>query len=124
MILYQKINDISNVCPILGTEVNLPGSRQLYSASTASNTAMECMTCDLKTQRGDLCKYNSISMSKDGTFYVQSCLGPNIPEVVIRRTEDSKVIHILEINKQLEDKLKNKAVSDRMDLTVTMEGEN
>ena len=39
-------------------------------------------------------------MNSDATFYVQSCQGPNIPEIVLRSVEENhKVKFIFELNK-------------------------
>ena len=84
----------------------------------------ECITCDLETQRGNECKYNSIKMSTNAQFYVHSCLGPDIPEVVLRSVQDDhQVKYIFELNEDLETQLQNKAVSERMDITLTVGGE-
>ena len=69
--------------------------------------------------------------------------GPNIPEIVLRSAENSDLMYIFDLNKevrfdtfyygvcsyrsfsrhfQLEEKLVNKAVSDRIDLAVTVKG--
>ena len=60
-------------------------------------------------------------MSPNGQHYIHTCQGPNIPEIVLRSVEnDHSVKYIFELNEDLEFKLRNKAVSDRMDLTVTV----
>ena len=52
-------------------------------------------------------------MNSNATFYVQSCLGPNIPEIVLRSVKDShKVKFIFELNEDLEEDLQGIAVSE------------
>ena len=48
--------------------------------------------------------------------------GPNIPEIVLRTVKNNthEVKYIFELNEDLEEKLENKSVSERMDLTVTV----
>ena len=63
-------------------------------------------------------------MSTNAQYYVHSCLGPDIPEVVLRSVQDDhKVKYIFELNEDLETQLQNKAVSERMDITLTVGGE-
>ena len=63
-------------------------------------------------------------MSTNAQYYVHSCLGPDIPEVVLRSIQDEhEVKYIFEQNEELEAQLQNKAISERMDLTLTVGGE-
>ena len=60
-------------------------------------------------------------MNSAATFYVHTCYGPDIPEVVLRSVQENHEIkHIFELNVLLEENIAGKAVSDRMDLTITM----
>ena len=64
-------------------------------------------------------------MSTNAQYYVHSCLGPDIPEVVLRSVQDDhQVKYIFELNEDLETQLQNKAVSERMDITLTVGGED
>ena len=111
----------NNLVYFIGTEEREAGTRQLYSAQTDRNVRIECLSCELKTQRGDLCKYNQVSFSNDASYYVHTCLGPNIPEVVLRSTtDDHNVKYVFETNDQLEEKLSQKALSEKMNLKVTV----
>ena len=103
----------NNLVYFMGTGSDEPGRRHLYVAQTAVVNAevVTCITCDLKTQKNpnDICKYNSILMNSDATFYVQTCLGPNIPEIVLRSVnENHEVKYIFELNEYLEEQLKGK----------------
>merc|ERR1711963_264760 len=122
-ILHWNENDAKVF--FMGTGEKEPGSRHLYSANTDKNNIdIKCITCDLETQRGNECKYNSIKMSTNAQYYVHSCLGPDIPEVVLRSVQDDhQVKYIFELNEDLETQLQNKAVSERMDITLTVGGE-
>ena len=40
------------------------------------SSAEECMTCSVDF---DGCQYASASMSPDNTYYILSCLGPDVP---------------------------------------------
>ena len=60
-------------------------------------------------------------MNSDATFYVQTCLGPNIPEIVLRSVQDNhQVKYIFELNESLEEQLRGKALSERMDLKINI----
>ena len=103
-----------------GTGEGQPGSRQMYTAKT-SEIKVQCITCDLKTTRDEECKYNSIKMNDKATFYVHTCYGPGIPDVVLRSVQENHSIkYVFETNQALEDKVKNKAVSERIDMKVSV----
>ena len=68
-----------------------------YLADTNAVNAevVTCITCNLKTQRDGECGYNSILMNTDASFYVQTCLGPDIPEIVLRSVQGMVYILVL-----------------------------
>ena len=75
----------------------------------------------MTTQRGTECKNNQISMNANATYYIHSCLGPNIPEIVLRSVQDDhKVKFVFELNEGLEENLKDKALSERLDLSISV----
>ena len=107
----------------MGTKPNEPGSRHLYVAPVEQSAAQECLTCDVVTQRGNECGYNSVSLNQNATFYVHTCLGPGIPEVVLRSTSTGQPVRfVFETNTELEEKLEGKSLSERLDLTLSMNG--
>ena len=74
-----------------------------------------------------MCQYNQVSFSNDASYYIHTCLGPNIPEVVLRSNvndDDQAVKYVFETNQQLEEQLSSKALSEKMDLKVTVGGDD
>ena len=111
----------------MGTGEREAGARQLYWAQTDGQVLIQCITCQLRTSRGDLCQYNQVSFSNDASYYIHTCLGPNIPEVVLRSNvndDDQAVKYVFETNQQLEEQLSSKALSEKMDLKVTVGGDD
>ncbi|KAG8229724.1 hypothetical protein J437_LFUL007899 [Ladona fulva] len=68
------------------------------------------------------CSHNSISFSKDHSFYSMYCGGPQIPEVSIF-TKDGNRVTTWEQNSALHALLANKAVPERMRLKVPLPGD-
>lgn len=115
-------DEVNGIIYFMGTESGKPGSRHLYSVSS-TGADMNCMTCLLPMPSTNApCLYNSISMSKEFTYYVQNCYGPSIPEVVVRQVSDNSLLHNLEDNADLIAKLQPKAVPGRMFIEVDVEG--
>ena len=75
--------------------------KQFYSVGDTSGGEATCLTCDLiMPGSGKACLYNSISLNPDFSQYVQTCLGPDVPETVIRNIDDNDVF-VLEGNSEL-----------------------
>ncbi len=108
----------------MGTREGVPGERHLYSVSDQVGAGPEtCHTCNLNMPTaGAPCKYSYISLSPDQKNYVQSCSGPEIPEVVVRDTATHSISYVLENNDALRDKLIGKALAERVFLEVTVPG--
>ena len=47
----------------------------------------ECMTCHYDS---DVCDYVRITFSDSSRYYVQACLGPDIPHYTLRSTLDDR----------------------------------
>ena len=77
------------------------GARHLYSVDESTSTS-SCLTCSLQMPSSAApCSYNSVDMSPDLTYYIQDCLGPDVPESVLRFTENGTIVEILEQNDQI-----------------------
>ena len=106
----------------MGTSTDQPGSRQLYRVRDDGLLETECVTCDLRTTRGQLCQSNSVEFNWATTYYLHTCLGQNIPESVLRKTEDNSLVFVFEDNLQLEEKLTGKALPHRIYTSVEVDG--
>ena len=87
---------------------------QFYSISDLGDGEATCLTCDLiMPTSGKSCLYNSISLNPDFTQYVQTCLGPDVPETVIRSLDNEvDSVYTLEENLELRDRAGKMATSE------------
>ena len=106
----------------MGTGRDAPGARHLYTVSTTGSSALQCVTCSLPTSRGSLCQRSSVLLSPSLEHYVHTCLGQGLPEAVLRRADDHTVIFEFETNSELEEKLAGKALPQRVDTWVGLDG--
>ncbi|XP_031414729.1 dipeptidyl peptidase 4 [Clupea harengus] len=86
-----------------------PGQRNVYKIRiTIGTSSPECLTCNLDPER---CKYNSASISSDGSYYRMDCSGPGLPLYTLRSSsgKDSEV-KVLEDNTNLDAILKEIAM--------------
>lgn len=124
VISILRWNEDEDEVYFMGTGERDAGARQLYSAKTDRNVLIQCITCELRTVRGDLCKYNQVSFNNDASYYIHTCLGPNIPEVVLRSIADDQAVkYVFETNQLLEEQLSSKALSEKMNLKVSVGGD-
>ncbi len=66
------------------------------------------------------CSYNSVSFSTDLTYYIHDCLGPDIPESVLRLTDTGEVLYPLEENARLRRTVEEKAMPEDLYLDVPL----
>jgi len=85
-----------------------PGARHLFKLQIGqpSNT---CLTCNHQEmiphlQHRTMCDFASISMSKDGSYYMMDCHGPGIPYSCLHHTETNSLLSVWSANNNLEDK--------------------
>ena len=89
----------------MGTTEERPGIRHLYRMKDNGMMEKDCVTCKLRTNRGDRCLRNSVEFNPDTSHYVHTCEGPGIPESVLRKTGHSPIVFVLEDNRDLDKKL-------------------
>jgi len=106
----------------MGTDTLSPGSRHLYVVADNGDMDVQCITCTIKTSRGELCQKNSIDLNFDNTFYIHTCSGQTIPESSLRRMEDHALVYLFESNQLLEEKLSEKSLPTRIDTFVELDG--
>ena len=56
-------------------------------------------------QHRKMCDFASISMSKDGSYYMMDCHGPGIPYSCLHHTETNSLLSVWSANNNLEDKI-------------------
>lgn len=102
-----------------GTGLGAPGERHLYSVGDSVGSTVTCITCtqDMPAA-GAPCQYSSLYFSPDLKNYVQTCYGPEIPEVVLRDATTNTVSDVLENNDELRDKLVGKLLAERQYTTI------
>jgi len=106
----------------MGTDTMRPGSRHFYVVSDNGNMDSQCITCGIKTSRGDFCDRNLVEMNWENSFYIHTCLGQNIPESSLRKTEDHSLVFLFEANLELEEKLSSKSLPTRVDTFIELDG--
>lgn len=119
-------DETNGIVYYMATGEGEPGARQLYSISDDpdSDEPATCITCHLTMPTsGEPCKYNSISINPDFTRYVQTCLGPNIPEVVERPiSAQAEAAYIIEANMELRSSVAEVAIPEIIYQEVEIEG--
>merc|ERR1711884_253866 len=68
-----------------------PRKRHLFRVGIIDSGSMslytpECLTCDLS----ESCQYVSTTFAKSAKYYILHCLGPGVPQHIIRSTEDDR----------------------------------
>ena len=51
------------------------GNRHTYSVPGNGSGSVTCITCEMLTSRGGVCKRNSINMNMDNSYYIHTCFG-------------------------------------------------
>ncbi|CAG2114076.1 unnamed protein product [Medioppia subpectinata] len=113
-----NVNTESDKIYFTATFPSNPGEKHLMSApltqsSAAAKAEPVCHTCLINTYTTDktnICLVSDATFSEGAKHYIHHCLGPNIPQSVIRRTVDDRLLHTLEDNKRLNTKLKDLSV--------------
>merc|ERR1712142_185052 len=91
----------NNLVYYMGADTVRPGSRHLYVVSDSGDRDSQCVTCSIKTSRGDPCERNYVEMNFDNTYYIHTCLGMTLPESSLRKTEDHSIVYLFEANSEL-----------------------
>ncbi|KOC62680.1 Venom dipeptidyl peptidase 4, partial [Habropoda laboriosa] len=61
----------------LGTTLDKPSHRNVYSVQLAGNAAPVCLSCNVLTPEGNRCTYAYAFFSKSSSYYALSCSGPD-----------------------------------------------
>lgn len=96
--IYNNDGSESNKIYYLATRTNKPGERHVYNVLDKTKWMFnrnnndgdvddtKCITCDQIEL--NQCLYNRITFSKNGTYYIRECLGPNIPYSTLHLLND------------------------------------
>ncbi|XP_077414648.1 dipeptidyl-peptidase 6 isoform X1 [Vanacampus margaritifer] len=87
-------NHQRNLIYFLSTEDD-PKRRHLYSTDTIPPFNRCCLSCQFK------CGYVDVSFSHNMRYFLLNCKGPDIPSVVIYRTEDKQKVLDVETNERV-----------------------
>ncbi|KAK7866724.1 hypothetical protein R5R35_003146 [Gryllus longicercus] len=109
----------------LGTDESDPATLHLYSVSDNASTAPNqhtCISCQFKTRAsGKSCLYNKASFSKECSFFMHSCSGPDVPEVSLYDKEN-KHLMIWEDNQEVRELLKDRVLPTIKQMRVDVPG--
>ncbi|GIY55975.1 venom dipeptidyl peptidase 4, partial [Caerostris extrusa] len=88
----------------LTTLVSNPSQRHLFSVTDMQSDmprTEECLTCDL----GDDCTYHNAIFSPGAKYYILECLGPGVPWVDLRTTDNHTRLDLLDSNENVRYKI-------------------
>ncbi|CAH1184994.1 unnamed protein product [Phyllotreta striolata] len=124
----------------IGTTDNSPGVRHLIRIADRSPTTWSCLTCrpevDLNSTSADgqnetainnslwldyPCDYNAVAFSRGYKYYVQECLGPEIPIVLLVRTSSNARRAILDTSFKLRKKVRRLSAPRTKTISVEIE---
>lgn len=97
----------------LATLPRRPDVRHVFrvaDASTHNDTtpvSSECLSCQDATYHPNVsnCQFARASMSKDFSYYVLNCLGPDVPFSLVYSLPENKLVQVLDTNEDLKDLL-------------------
>ena len=102
------------------TPIGKPRERHLYSVTDNMLGNVSCLSCLVTDSNGDFCSYNFFILSFDNSHYFMSCLGPNVPQHYLYKTEPNEKIQTLVTNERLSAALaqKNMPKVSHLDLKI------
>ncbi|XP_975282.1 inactive dipeptidyl peptidase 10 isoform X2 [Tribolium castaneum] len=133
-----------NLIYALATNENAPGVRHLFKiGDTNSSQQWTCMTCQPRIDPNVTyvyfqdnmnetminnsllgnyaCDFNNIIFSKNYKYYIQECLGPNIPVVFLVETATNTRLAVLDASVKLTRKVKNLSAPQIKTIQVEIE---
>ncbi|CAG7819153.1 unnamed protein product [Allacma fusca] len=71
-----------------------PSEAQFYSIAIGTTPQKAtCITCGLQNlEKTTECRQNSVELSKGFSHFIHQCLGPSVPEVLVRSVQNASVI--------------------------------
>ncbi|GFV51290.1 venom dipeptidyl peptidase 4 [Trichonephila clavipes] len=78
----------------------------------------ECLTCDL----GEECTYHNAIFSPGAKYYILECLGPGVPWIDLRNTDNHTRLDLLDSNDNVRYKIENTAMPQLRTFNVPIEG--
>jgi len=120
-------NEATETAYFMGTAVDKPAIRHMYSVSTAPSgvagvATPTCETCGTLNADQKECTYNSAEFSPDFGHYVHGCDGPNAPRSVIKDTQSGEEVLVVSDNEELRARLSEKAMPRPLTMQVPVEG--
>lgn len=70
----------------------------------------------------DVCQYARAKMSKDFTYYVLDCLGPDVPHSSVYSLPDNELVKVLDDNQDLQDSIGKLAMPKTKELQFDIPG--
>ncbi|XP_067139148.1 inactive dipeptidyl peptidase 10-like isoform X2 [Centruroides vittatus] len=92
LLSYYKANQ---AVYFISTLEDKSGEQHLFAASSHKN--ITCLSCNL----GKSCLFNNARFSLNAKYFILECLGPDIPQIEMRRTIDNKLLYVINDNKAL-----------------------
>ncbi|KAL1502246.1 hypothetical protein ABEB36_007417 [Hypothenemus hampei] len=121
----------------IGTLEHNPGYRHLIKIIDRSPPEWECLTCQTEIEMNSttlnetilnenlwlyyVCNYNNIIFSKNSSYFIQECLGPEVPIVILARTLPYGRLAILDSGSKLRRRLKKFCKPQEKRISVEIE---
>lgn len=111
----RKLTQLLGFIFFQATLPDKPGSRHLYKILSPSEALTRgqksipvCLSCpnsttdEMEYLHREPCNYVDVKMSKNGTFYVMECDGPDVPWSCVHHTPTGKFLRAYETNQAVE----------------------
>ncbi|XP_012252193.2 venom dipeptidyl peptidase 4 [Athalia rosae] len=118
------IDDINRRIYFLATGDGRPSERNLYYVPINADGSESpiCVSCNFETPEKNTCKYATASFSKDKSYYVLTCSGPDPATVRVYNSTDHSQIYSWQENLALREKISLVLKPTVKDITVNING--
>ncbi|KAF5295430.1 hypothetical protein FQA39_LY13091 [Lamprigera yunnana] len=108
LFVVTEILEWDNKNDLIYYQANMPNNSSTQHVYTVSTKTLEtrCITCSLQTTDAESeCLYNSAQFSKDLSYHLLNCDGPNVPETVLY--EKDRKVYVWESNTEIRNLVRN-----------------
>ncbi|KAJ8683545.1 hypothetical protein QAD02_019337 [Eretmocerus hayati] len=115
------ISKLTGVVYFSASPPSEPSQKQLYEVKI-DEPILKCVSCDMKTPEGNLCKYvGSVYFSEDLSHFALTCSGPDPATIRIYNSNKTLVYEWMR-NDEMRQMLSERKLPRKMDLTVMSHG--
>ncbi|XP_045111880.1 inactive dipeptidyl peptidase 10-like isoform X1 [Portunus trituberculatus] len=117
----------NNYIYYIATMEGKPGDRHLFRTSDVTSPMMlmpDCLSCLEADNNTDTCLYNRAHFSKDFSYYVLECQGPDVPRIYLFSTWSNQLIYTLDNYSELRERVEEMALPKTQTFRVELESDN